>query len=429
MALIKLQKRSHDFFVSYGHDDMARVREIADWLRRVCGLELWLDSAEGSAAKRSSELLANAIGNCRGAMFFLSEKWKLSSWCRDEHEIALTEKRRQEGFEIVAVRLDAAEPPPWFQRAEIVDLREVGIAALARLLRSLSSEVPHRFDNDQDVYLAAPWSRPSSVARMAFEALRDEGWRLIGDPRDSGEMSERRLEAVIRTTRGMVALLPYDPAQHSDPSQPGTFTSPFIVEEARIALDNGRPLLLLAEKGVVPPADVAQRAFRGGAFTLNEGEDGRAVLKSLLEDFDEMLQRVVHDDRDAYVFHCASPPDIAGEDVASVIERACNMRCLRGERMSGDHVQAAIVDAIRRAAVVIADVTEDHRSPLIEAGIAMGAGTRLKLIAMRPPEGPAATKRPMFEGQEFFWYGSAEERLGLTYFLARQFRRRVYVLR
>jgi hypothetical protein len=105
------------------------------------------------------------------------------------------------------------------------------------------------------------------------------------------------------------------------------------------------------------------------------------------------------------------------------------MRCVRGERLFGDNVQRAIIDLTRRAALVIADVTADHRNTLIEAGIAMGSGTTLKLMCRVPPDA-ILPKRPfMFEGLEFHWFRTPEERLGLCYYFARQFRRRIYVMR
>ena len=50
MPDIKLQKRDYDFFVSYGHDDRARVVPLVDLLKRVCGLRIWFDDAEGNAS-------------------------------------------------------------------------------------------------------------------------------------------------------------------------------------------------------------------------------------------------------------------------------------------------------------------------------------------------------------------------------------------
>jgi hypothetical protein len=81
MSGIKLQKRDHDFFISYGHGDLALVSPLVDLLKRRCGLRVWFDGSQGNAAARSSELLGGAIGNARGALFCLSESWKKST-CR-----------------------------------------------------------------------------------------------------------------------------------------------------------------------------------------------------------------------------------------------------------------------------------------------------------------------------------------------------------
>ena len=73
MTGIKLQKRNYDCFVSYGHGDLPRVVPLDSLLRRICGLQIWFDGIDGNAAKRSSELLAGAIGTSRGAIFCLFE--------------------------------------------------------------------------------------------------------------------------------------------------------------------------------------------------------------------------------------------------------------------------------------------------------------------------------------------------------------------
>ena len=425
MAGIKLQKRENDFFVSYGHADVARVAPLIDLLRRTCGLRVWFDSVDGNAAVRSSELLAGAIGNARGVLFCLSEAWKRSTWCKNEYEVSLSEQRLHEGFEIVCIRLDDVEAPGWFNVAEIIDLREADGNSIGRLLRSLSSDVPHRFDNAEDVYLAAPWSRPSSLARESFEQLARTGWRLVGDAPNLTHLGVRRIEAIQRTTRGVVAIMPHEPSQAEGA------TSPYILEEARLACKLGLPLLLLAEPGVTAPSDVLAGAHCQATFPLEAGEQGRVALSTMLEGFETILQHVSHDDTGAFIFFAGSLRDdpAKADAISSVIERSSNMRCVRGDRLSADNVQAAILDRIRRAAVVIADVSDDHRNTLIEAGAAMGSGTRLKLMCREPPSGEPLKKRFMFEGQELFWYRSEEQRLGLCYYFARQFRRRVYVVR
>ena len=171
MPGVKLQKRDNDFFVSYGHGDLARVSPLVDLLRKTCGLKIWFDGLDGNAAMRSSELLAAAIGNARGAIFCLSESWKRSTWCKNEYEVSLSEQRTQDGFEVVTLRLDDVEQPGWFNVAEIIDLRQGAARSIATLLRSLSSSVPRRFDNAEDVYLAALWSWRSDLAVETIEAL------------------------------------------------------------------------------------------------------------------------------------------------------------------------------------------------------------------------------------------------------------------
>jgi TIR domain len=425
MAGIKLQKRNHDFFVSYGHGDLAQVMVLIHLLKRVCGLSIWFDETHGNASVRSSELLGRAIGDARGAIFCLSEAWKKSSWCKSEFNVSLKEQRAQDGFEIVSVRLDDVEPPDWFEVAEILDLRQVSAQSIARLLRSLSSDTPGRFDNSEDVYLAAPWSHRSALAHETFKVLSRAGWRLIGDAPNLKHLGEKRIEAILRTTRGLIGLLPYDL------SQPGIATSPYIVQEARMAIELEKPMLLLAEPGVCPPEDLLKSAFRRTAVTLAPGSEGEGALASVLDEFDEVLRHVVHDDTGAFIFFAASLREDQSEaDVAaSVIERSSNIRCVRGERLSGDNVQQAIIDLIRRAALMIADVSDNHRNTLIETGIAMGSGTKLRLICRAPSDGDLRKKAFMFEGQEVHWYRTSEERLCLCYRFARQFRRRIYVFR
>jgi hypothetical protein len=424
MTGLKLQKRGYDFFVSYGHADLAPVRALVSFLRKPCGLSVWFDAQSGNAAQRSSELLAAGLGNARGALIVLSDAWMQSTWCRNEYEVALAEQRAHDGFEVVVMRIDDTEAPTWMTVAEIIDFREATASSVARLLQSLSSDVPHRFDNDQDVYLAAPWSRPTDATRVALKALRLGGWRLVGDPPEASQQGAERIDGVLRTTRGAIAILGLDPARRP------ACASPFILEEAELAVRAGCPVLLLAEAGVSVPEPLAAAAFGGAPVVLSATSERDPDLQSVLQSFDDELSGVAHDDSDAYVFLAGSLryDQTQSDELVAVMERASNMPCVRGERLVGDNVQAAIIDRVRRAAVVIADVTDDPRNTLIEAGVAMGSGTTLKLI-VHAPDGVIPKKRFMFEGHEVFGYASPEERLGLCYWIARQFRRRVYVLR
>ena len=246
----------------------------------------------------------------------------------------------------------------------------------------------------------------------------------MGDPPEASSQGTDRIFGVLRTTRGAIAVLGLDPSR-----QPAC-ASPFILEEAGLAVHAGCPLLLLAESGVNVPDPLAAGAFGGGPVVLTGSSEKDPDLQAVVQSFDDELSGVTHDDSDAYIFLAGSLryDQAESDDLVAVMERASNMLCVRGERLAGENVQAAIIDRVRRAAVVVADVTDDPRNTLIEAGVAMGSGTSLKLI-VHAPGGVIPKKRFMFEGHEVFGYATPEERLGLCYWIARQFRRRVYVLR
>lgn len=147
-------------------------------------------------------------------------------------------------------------------------------------------------------------------------------------------------------------------------------------------------------------------------------------------DFDEEIERRTHSDDRSYSFLATSllAEQRDTDDLISVIERTSNMRCVLGRGMRGQHIQQAIIDRIRRAAVVIADVSDDNRNSLIEAGVALGAGTDLHLLCRVPADG-SRKRRFMFEDREMNWYETPLERLGMVYRIARMYRRRVLISR
>lgn len=421
MSAIPIQKRPNDLFVSYGRADKARVDPIVDWLRGAAGLRIWYDALAGDASKRSTELLTGAIQSSRGAVFFLSPNWQDSTWCRDEHEFALTERRNSNAYLLIGVRVDDLEIPPWFKISNVLDFRQFDARSATEFLRSLVPDPPVRVDNDQDVYFAGPWSRPSAAAKATLRSLHLMGWRLVGDSPDHPhfEDSVKRIESIISTSRGLVAVLPFDR------TKPPDNTSPWIIEEVRIACRCGHPYLLLAENDVRIPPELVSGAFRTRVTALSaDGPDGS--FQQVLADFDDELTRRPHSNARAYSFLATSLLGDGGEmdDLISVIERTSNMPCLLGQGLTGTHVQKAIINRIRNAAFVVADVSDENRNSLIEAGIALGSGTPLHLLCRLPPDG-SRKRRFMFEDMEMNWYATPLERLGAVFRIAKMYRRRV----
>jgi TIR domain-containing protein len=421
MAAVPLQKRTDDLFASYGHADKSLVDPIVDWLRKSAGLKVWYDAVSGDASKRSTELLANGIQSSRGAVFFLWPSWQSSAWCKDEHELALTERRENESYLLVALRILDFDIPAWFKTANILDFRKFDERSAAELLRSLSPDPSGRMDNEQDVYFAGPWTRPSNAATQTLRLLSKMGWRLVGDSPDHRHFKNAtdRIRSIIETCRGLVAVLPFDR------SRPPTYTSPWVTEEVDIAIACNRPFLLLAEEGVQPPPGLVVASFGGVVISLPSGGPND-LFQQVLEAFDDELARCPHSDTHAYSFLVTSllaePEEI--DDLVSVVEQASKIPCIRGQYLSGEHVQRAIIDRIQRAAFCIADVSSDNKNSLIEAGVALGSGTPLHLLSRLPADG-SLKRRFMFEDREMNWYPGPLERVGLAYRIARMYRRRV----
>ena len=422
MADIPLQKRPYDLFVSYGHADKGLVDPVVDLFSRDIGLNVWYDASSGDASKRTSVLLSNAIGASRGAMFFLSEAWLASSWCQDEHDTALTERREDDQFLILAARIDDCELPKWFKIANVLDFRAPTAAEIAGLLRSLSPNPPSRLDAAQDIYLSAPWSRPSEATDATVQRIASMGWRLVGDAPNLPHFREgrERIASIIDTSRGVVVVMPYYD------NKPPPHTSPWIMDEAWIAQECGRPLIIFAEPGVEVPDELVRATWIGNVVRIGE-QAGDAAVRQALNELDEELARAAFRDAGTYVFLATSLLGDANEtdDLVSVIQRACNMPCFLGQRLGGQHVQQAIVDRIGDAAVVIADVTNNHFNTLIETGVAIGKGTPLHLMSKIPDDG-SRKRRFMFEDMEMNWYETVAERLATAYRLAKPYRRRIY---
>jgi hypothetical protein len=423
MAQVPIQKRPYHLFVSYGHADRARIDPIVDWLSRSAGLKIWYDPVSGDASKRTTALLTEAIQSARGALFFLSSNWKASTWCQDEHECALTERREDDAYLLVAIQIDDLEIPPWFKIANVLDFRQFDARSAANLLRSMVPHPPVRVDNEQDVYFAGPWSRPSNAAKSVLHCMHGMGWRIVGDSPDYPHFQDavKRIASIINTARGLVAVLPFDKAK------PPNFTSPWIMDEVRIAHDGGRPYLLLAENDVQIPPELVSGAFGGNAIFLS-GNGPDTSFQQSLRDFDDEVNSPGRPHSDAYSYSFLATSLLGdpreADDLVSVIERASNMACLRGQGLTGQHVQKAIIDRIRNAAFVIADVTDDNRNSLIEAGIALGARRPLHLLCQVPSD-RSLKRRFMFEDMEMNWYENALDRLGAVYRIGKIYTRRV----
>jgi hypothetical protein len=412
-------ERSYDLFVSYSHADFEKVKPIVNWLQ-MAGLKVWWDSRKLLPGVRLGSALPDGLTNARAALFFVSQSWVGSTWCEDEYNAALQERRTDRRYGTITVHIDNCKVPTFLANSRFLELSTFDSTTAAVLLRALASEPPPWFHGKRDIYLSRSWRPDECDApdRVSSALARDHGFRLIGDSPDHQAYDEKsRVQRIIESCGALVAVFPFrDAAEHG-------FTSKYIVREASLASDLRRPFLLFAADGVELTPALTTSAIGQRAFPLR-ADNGEQVLDRALLDLKEAY---CPSPRTAYSFFTTSlrgkQDDL--DDAVELMQQVTSMECLIGQDLEGQHVQSDIVDRIRHAEFVVADISDDRPNSLIEAGIARGAGVRLHLLSKLPESGSLHT-RFMLRDIEVKWYRDDVERIGILHGIARRYRRRVY---
>jgi hypothetical protein len=412
-------KRNYDIFVSYSHADFEKVKPVVSWLQ-MAGLKVWWDSRKLLPGTRLASALPAGLTNARAALFFVSHNWINSTWCEDEYNAALQERRADRRYRTIALHLDNSKVPTFLANSRFLEMSALDSAMAAILLQAFASEPPPWFHGDRDIYLSRSWHlrEAGEPDRVCTALAQERGFRLIGDSDDHPDYDEdSRVRRIIESCGALVAVFPFrDTPEHG-------FTSKYITKEALLANDLRRPFLLFAANGVELAPALTASAIGRKAFPL-QATDGDQVLQQALLDLEEAYSP---SPRTAYSFFTTSLRG-NGDDIDEAIElmeQVTCMECLIGRDLEGQHVQSEIVDRIRNAEFVVADISDDRANSLIEAGIARGAGVRLYLISKAPESGTLHT-RFMLRDIEVKWYRDPVERIGILHGIARRYRRRVY---
>jgi Caspase domain/TIR domain len=410
-------KRQNDIFVNYSRADHARVEPLLNWLRDAAGLAVASDSTQSGGAERLTEL-SISLANVRAAIFCVSRDWTGSSAREAEVSLALKQREVDRRYRIIALGLDETEVPAFLGEVSYVDMRTLGAESGVALLHALVPERMLWAHGRRDVYVSRSWhDADTEISDPLCSALVRLNFRLIGDSPDHRAFDpDKRLKHIIDGCGALVALFPYRAEKAVD-----GFTSKFMVQEVELARGLGRPYLLFAAPGVkIDPALVAG-AFDGRIFPLIGDQNAH---KRVLADFEEQYKPSPHV---AYSFFATSllkdAPDV--NRAISVVEQITCAECLIGRNVEGKHAQEEIIERIRNAEFVLADISANDRNSQIEAGVARGAGRPLHLISRRPPKSVKLSTRFMLRDLEVDWYENALDRIGIIHRIARAYRRRV----
>jgi hypothetical protein len=293
----------------------------------------------------------------------------------------------------------------------------LAVDAAEALLHSMVPEPARWAHGRRDVYISRSW-HPADLADadpVCSALVKPHGFRPIGDSPDYSDFdAETRLRRIIESCGALVALFPF-----RDKPADG-FTSKFMVAEVQLAKDLGRPFLLFAAPRVKLDRSLVASAFSGRVFALPAKP---AILKSVLSDFDRQYQP---SPRIAYSFFATSllKEEQENERARLIVQQVTSMECQLGRGLKGKSAQEEIIDRIRNAEFVIADLSPNDHNSLIEAGIALGARRPLHLLS-RVPEAGRRETRFMLRDMEIGWYSNALERIAYVHQFARKYRRQI----
>src|SRR5262249_8946401 len=107
--------------------------------------------------------------------------------------------------------------------------------------------------------------------------------------------------------------------------------------------------------------------------------------------------------------------------IRHLIERITGMPTFVGNEIHERQIQSAIIDKLRGAFLVLADITDDNLNTCIEAGMGVAAGTSVELFARGKPRRPPFMLRDL----QLSTYEDEVELIGLVHKIARRYRRRI----
>ncbi|WP_165244546.1 toll/interleukin-1 receptor domain-containing protein [Paludisphaera soli] len=132
------QKRYHAF-LSYNSADRPAVRQLAERLRAE-GLELYLEEWELAPGREFQAALAEGLRDSKSCVVFLGPSG-LGPWQKQELQVAIDRRAREESFPVVPVLLPGAERP---RRGDVALLEFLINASWVEFLKTLDDEAAFR---------------------------------------------------------------------------------------------------------------------------------------------------------------------------------------------------------------------------------------------------------------------------------------------
>jgi TIR domain len=415
LPVLPSQRRLYRAFLSHAHVDKGIVEQLHSWLEEKAKLPVWYDSYNLSASATISTDLARAISQCRNMIIVLSKASVKSGWVEEEYNAAIGQRAKYKQYRIVPIRIEECEIPGFLQTTKWIDIadQKIDLRTAYELITGLYyDDKALRLENIWDIYVSRSWRpKESPVPDYVCQMLDKAGFRLIGDSEDQPKYDPTRVQSIIASCGGLVAILPN--------RDQGT-TSRYIIDEIKLAQAMGLYCLIITEPGVSLPEDLNQSTIR-----ISVNDIGKSEPDIILQEGIEILADKWQQPSQPHYIFLATDLDTKNEQRNQIIKNAIQhitaMPCVIGDKISESQIREIITQQISQAFFVIADISENNINSCIEAGIAIGAKRPLRLVSHIP-----RGKVPfMLNNYQVFNYTDDVELLGIIHRITFPFRRRV----
>lgn len=418
------RNKTYDIFLSHSSLDNDFTDKLHSLLEQA-GFNVWYDEKKMISNSHILSDLPKYIGDSEAFIVILSRNSCSSSWVQDEYGYARGLYDKKELKAIIPVVIDDCDIPGFYNNYKWIDCKEdLTPVAFFGILAALygSSE---NMREEKDVYVSYSWRKEErTMVDAVFRQLRRKQYRIIGDASNNSVYDEDdRIRRIMNTCGAYVGILPYRGESN---------TSRYILDEIRKAQECELTGVLFADARVENLDDFS--------YPLLKIEDLDSIDETLLLNHINKLS--VKKPKTPHVFF-ATNLDRRRQSINELIRNLSGVvtatRCILGEDINKGSLQQQIIDRIRSAYVMIADITGDEQcvnceaegkvskdkifrfNTCIEVGIARGADTDLFIIAKEPRQAPPF----MFRDIEVRHYADDCSLLAIVHKILRGYRRSV----
>ncbi len=432
MDVLPVYKRKKHAFLSHSHRDKAAVVDkLYEWLSDTAGVDVWYDSTALPGGANFTKVLEQAIPQCRSLLLVLSQAALQSGWVEEEYLFAINHSKQFRDFNIIPVIIDDSQPTGFIALRNWIQMPngELSLKFCDQLLTALyfnSTDGGVEVGKTNDLYISRTWreNEEDAPADYVCRHLIKSGFRLVGDSKDQVSFKDdvHRVEAIISSCSGLVAILPY---REEEKYRASGNTSSYMLKEINFARQYGLKYVVAADPRVVVPPELTASADYFEQIAPADMTSNTQWLQRVTQALKEDLKPPP---RPQYVFFGTDFKNKQrNKIVRQLIERITGMPCVMGEELRGDSAPQIIAEYIANAYIMIADVSSTNINTCIEAGIAMGTiahGANLSLYLVADA---SDRERPfMFRAKQYWYYDDDAGLLGTIHkILYEHHRRRV----